>query len=248
MTADSWRVICPCQRHSRRRARFGGKKGQVFLFATSLLLVGASVPLDALETAIRLPQAEMALASASAETAGVAARGGASIPLIGPLGGSFGDAIRLPSPLLIERVREDFFRTQVPYGEIIYREAKRHGLEPELVAAVVQTESDFRPRLVSPKDAQGLMQVLPSTAQLMGYGDPMDPVQNIRAGTRYLKYLKREFSDPTMVLAAYNAGPGRVRQHGTIPPFRETRDYVRKVEHSRKRFQRQVAERLASMR
>ncbi len=248
VTADNWRVICPCQRHSHRRRRLLGKKRQVLLFAGSLLLVGASVPLDALETAIRLPQAELTLATVSAETAGVAVRAGGAIPFVAPVRESFSGVVRLPSPLLIERVREDFFRTQIPYGEIIYREARRHGLEPELVAAVVETESDFRPQLVSPKDAQGLMQVLPSTAQLMGFADPMDPVQNIRAGTRYLKYLNEEFEDPSMVLAAYNAGPGRVKQHGSIPPFRETRDYVRKVEHSRKRFQRMIAERLASVR
>lgn len=245
VTADDWRVICPCQKHSRRRPRLAGKRRQVLLFAGSLLLVGASVPLDALETAIRLPEAK--LETSSAQAAGIAARDGGAIPFIDPARTSFGGTVILPSPLQIERVRQDFFRTQIPYGEIIYREAKRHGLEPELVAAVVQTESDFRPRLVSPKDAQGLMQVLPSTAELMGFRDPMDPVQNIRAGTRYLKYLTEEFADPTMVLAAYNAGPGRVRAHGAIPPFRETRNYVRKVEHAKKRFQRQIAERLATL-
>lgn len=243
VTADNWRVICPCQKHARRRRALLGKKRQVLLFASSLLLVGASVPLDALESSIRLPQEQVTLSSVSAATAGVAVREGGAIPFITPIG-SFGGSVRLPSPLLIEGVREEFFRTQIPYGELIYREARKHGLEPELVAAVVQTESDFRPRLVSPKDAQGLMQVLPSTAELMGYADPMDPVQNIRAGTRYLKYLTEEFDDPALVLAAYNAGPGRVKQHGTIPPFRETRDYVRKVEHSKKRFQRMIAERL----
>lgn len=243
VTADNWRVICPCQKHARRRSRLAGKRRQILLFAGSLLLVGASVPLDALETAIRLPEAK--LASASAETAGLAVRAGGAIPFIDPSTTSFAGTVRLPSPLRIERVREDFFRTQIPYGEIIYREAKRHGLAPELVAAVVETESDFRPRLVSPKDAQGLMQVLPSTAQLMGFADPMDPVQNIRAGTRYLKYLNEEFGDPTMVLAAYNAGPGRVKAHGAVPPFRETREYVRKVERAKRRFQRQIAERLA---
>ncbi len=246
VTADDWRVICPCQKHARRRSRLAGKRRQILLFAGSLLLVGASVPLDALETAIRLP--EVRLATSSADAAALAVRRGGAIPFLDPSTISFAGTVRLPKASLIERVREDFFRTEIPYGEIIYREAKRHGIEPELVAAVIQTESDFRPRLVSPKDAQGLMQVLPATAQLMGFADPMDPIQNIRAGTRYLKHLNEEFNDPRMVLAAYNAGPGRVRHHGTVPPFRETRDYVRKVEYSKKRFQRQIAERLSSVR
>lgn len=245
MTADNWRVICPCQRHSRRRFRLGARGRQISLFAGSLLILGASVPLDALETAVRSPRSGAEVAPASVLTPADAARARA-LARIQPAAESF--AVALPSPLLIERVREDFFRTEIPYGEIIYREARRHGLEPELVAAVVQTESDFRPRLISSKDAQGLMQVLPSTAELMGYGDPMDPVQNIRAGTRYLKYLEQEFDDPSMVLAAYNAGPSRVKRLGAIPPFRETRDYVRKVERSKKRFQRKIAERLTAVR
>jgi soluble lytic murein transglycosylase-like protein len=247
VTADNWRVICPCQRHTRRRSRLGGRKRQIFLFAGSLLILGASVPLDALETAVRSPRLDGGLAVASIQSPADAARERA-IAMIQPAAESFSGSIELPSPLLIERVREDFFRTEIPYGEIIYREAKRHGLEPELVAAVIQTESDFRPRLISSKQAQGLMQVLPSTAELMGYSDPMDPVQNIRAGTRYLKYLNGEFDDPAMVLAAYNAGPSRVKRLGAIPPFRETRDYVRKVERSKKRFQRKIAERLTAVR
>jgi soluble lytic murein transglycosylase-like protein len=241
VTADNWRTICPCQKHSRRRLRLKGSKRRIFLFAGSLLLVGASVPLDALETAVRTTQEQAAIESATA------ARRGA-IPFVEPVASAFTGTVELPSPLRIERVRREFFRTQIPYGEIIYREARKHGLEPELVAAVIQTESDFRPRLVSPKDAQGLMQVLPSTAQFMGFGDPMDPVQNIRAGTGYLKYLEEEFDDPAMMLAAYNAGPTRVKRLGAIPPFRETRDYVRKVERSKKRFQREIAERLTALR
>ena len=247
MTADNWRVICPCQHHSRPRFRVAGRKRQLFLFAGSLLLLGASVPLDALETAVLSPRGGLQVAQASVQGYDQAARERA-ISLIQPVAGSFGAPVQLPSPLQIERVREEFFRTEIPYGEIIYREAKRHGLQPELVAAVVETESDFRPRLVSPKDAQGLMQVLPSTAELMGYTDPMDPLQNIRAGTRYLKYLHKEFDDLPMVLAAYNAGPSRVKRLGAIPPFRETRDYVRKVERSKKRFQRKIAERLTEVR
>lgn len=151
----------------------------------------------------------------------------------------------LPSPLLIERTREQFFRAEVPYGEIIYREAKKNGLSPELVAAVVETESDFRPLLVSNKSAYGLMQVLPSTGVLMGATDLMNPAENVRAGTRYLRYLSAQFDDRTLILAAYNAGEGTVRAYGGVPPYSETVNYVKKVEKARQRYQQRVAARIA---
>jgi soluble lytic murein transglycosylase-like protein len=116
----------------------------------------------------------------------------------------------------LEVAREHFFRTHVPYGPIIYREAKRYNLPPELVAAVVAAESDFRPKLISHKNAQGLMQLIPSTGRLMGAGD-------------YLRYLFNRFGDEHTVLAAYNAGEGNVEKFGGMPPFPETINYVRKV-------------------
>ncbi|MFZ2489870.1 MAG: lytic transglycosylase domain-containing protein [Thermoanaerobaculia bacterium] len=143
-----------------------------------------------------------------------------------------------PSRLTLEVVKEQFFRTHVPYGEIIYRQASRHGVPPELVAAVVHTESDFRPRLVSDKSAQGLMQIVPSTGRLLGLSNAFDPEQNISAGTRYLRYLLNRFSDQRLALAAYNAGEGNVMRFGGIPPFPETIGYVDKV-HSRTRMYRQ---------
>jgi soluble lytic murein transglycosylase-like protein len=108
--------------------------------------------------------------------------------------------------------------------------AQRHGIDPELVLAVVSVESAFRPEAVSPKGAQGLMQLMPRTAASLGVEDAFDPEQNLDGGTRHLGSLLALYGgDVERALAAYNAGEGAVARHGGIPPFRETREYVRKV-------------------
>ena len=146
-----------------------------------------------------------------------------------------------PAPkFTIEVAKEQFFRTHVPYGSIIYREAHRHNLPPELVAAVVEAESDFRPRLISHKNAQGLMQIIPSTGRLMGAGDLFNPDENIRAGTKYLRYLVNRFGDNRMALAAYNAGEGNVEKFGGIPPFPETRTYLQRVNANHAQYRERV--------
>jgi soluble lytic murein transglycosylase-like protein len=139
-------------------------------------------------------------------------------------------------PLNLDVFKEDYFKTKVPYGDIIYREARKNDLSPELVAAMVHTESDFRPGLISHKSAQGLMQIVPETAQLLGVDDPFDPQKNIAAGTKYFRYLLDRFDDETMALAAYNAGEGNVARFGGIPPFAETRDYISKVSRRKSRY------------
>jgi soluble lytic murein transglycosylase-like protein len=138
--------------------------------------------------------------------------------------------------LTLDVFKESYFSTHVPYGAIIFREARRNDLAPELVAAMVHTESDFRPGLVSHKTAQGLMQIVPATAALLGVDDPFDPEKNIAAGTRYFRYLLDRFDDETMALAAYNAGEGNVARYGGIPPFAETRDYISKVNRRTRRY------------
>jgi len=108
--------------------------------------------------------------------------------------------------------------------------ARRHGLDPELVMAVVSVESAFRPEAVSPKGAQGLMQLMPKTAVSLGVEDAFDPAQNLDGGARHLGQLLTLYGgDLTRALAAYNAGEGAVQRHGGVPPYRETRAYVKKV-------------------
>ena len=108
--------------------------------------------------------------------------------------------------------------------------ARKHGIDPELVLAVVGVESAFKPEAVSPKGAQGLMQLMPGTAASLGVEDALDPEQNLDGGVRHLGSLLALYDgDLTRALAAYNAGEGAVARHGGIPPFRETREYVRRV-------------------
>lgn len=129
-----------------------------------------------------------------------------------------------------EQVRQQFFQKEIPFGGIIYSEAKKNDLPPELVAAVVHTESKFVPTARSTRGAVGLMQLVPKTGRWLGASNLSDPAQNIQAGTKYLRYLTDRFGgDQQKAIAAYNAGEGNVRRFGGVPPFRETRNYVQKV-------------------
>lgn len=114
---------------------------------------------------------------------------------------------------------------------IVREHAARQALRPELVRAVIQVESGFNPRAISPKGAMGLMQLMPATAQLLGVRNAFDPAENIRGGTVYLRQLLDKYDgNEELALAAYNAGAGAVDRHGRrVPPYRETRDYVNKV-------------------
>lgn len=141
-----------------------------------------------------------------------------------------------------EQLAQAVFASRLPFGDIIWREAKKNALAPELVAAVVRQESQFKPAARSYRGALGLMQLLPATGRWMGATNLLNPQENIAAGTKYLRYLYDEFgNNEQKVIAAYNAGDGNVRRFGGLPPFRETRKYVSNVLRFRDEFHSELA-------
>jgi soluble lytic murein transglycosylase-like protein len=117
------------------------------------------------------------------------------------------------------------------FDDLINEHSQNHGVRPDLVRAVMQVESGFNPYARSPKGAMGLMQLMPATAKQYGVLNAFNPVENVRAGVAYLRgLLDRYQGNEELALAAYNAGPGAVDKHGqTVPPYRETRDYVARI-------------------
>lgn len=113
--------------------------------------------------------------------------------------------------------------------EMVERTAKAYDVDPLLVHSVIEVESGYNPYAVSNKGAEGLMQLIPSTARRFGAANAFSAQDNIEAGVRYLKYLKNIFGDDRLALAAYNAGEGAVARYGWIPPYPETREYVDRV-------------------
>jgi len=118
-----------------------------------------------------------------------------------------------------------------PYGAEITAAAKRHGIDPALLAGLVKQESGFNPAAASPAGARGLTQLMPGTAAGLGVSDPLDPAQALEGGAKYLReQLDRFDGDVARALAAYNAGPGAVQRYGGVPPYAETQNYVRIVQ------------------
>jgi hypothetical protein len=121
-------------------------------------------------------------------------------------------------------------RPDAPINEIVEEAAQKHGVDPALVHSVIKAESNYNPNAVSVVGARGLMQLMPATARQLGVHNSFNPKENIEGGVKYLKYLQEKFQDPALALAAYNAGEGAVAKYNnSIPPYRETQDYVVKV-------------------
>lgn len=137
-----------------------------------------------------------------------------------------------PPPSFMLRYHSSHHQPETPYGDLIYEAAKRHHLNPAVVAAVVRAESAFDARAVSVKGAQGLMQLMPATARRFGLNgqEAFEPAKNIDAGARYLSWLTTKFKgELSSVLAAYNSGEGTVMRYGGVPPYRETRKYLKRI-------------------
>jgi soluble lytic murein transglycosylase-like protein len=144
-----------------------------------------------------------------------------------------------PQPQVVARVEsaenettpaEDDIDTQAGMDAFIKKVAAKYNVSPDVVAAVIEAESEFNPRAVSRRGARGLMQLMPKTAKTLGVDDPFDPRENIEAGVRHLRALMDRFGDNLpLVLAAYNAGEVAVIKHRGVPPYRETRAYVKRI-------------------
>ena len=133
-----------------------------------------------------------------------------------------------PDPMVSAAESETSLLDATPYAEIIASMSEAHGVDPNLVRALIQVESNYRPKAKSPKGAMGLMQLMPSTAREYKVRNPYDPKANISAGVKHLKSLIDRWG-VELALAAYNAGEGAVKKFNGIPPYRETRNYVTKI-------------------
>jgi hypothetical protein len=132
---------------------------------------------------------------------------------------------RVPvSPLTVSIERE------IPFRKLILRAAQAYDMDPALIIAVIKVESNYNPKAVSHCGARGLMQIMPMTARYLKVDDPFDPAENVNGGVRYLRQMLDRFDgDERLALAAYNAGVANVLRYGGVPPFKETREYVKTV-------------------
>lgn len=154
-----------------------------------------------------------------------------------------GGETTLPAKAVVRFETEEVFPKAVavrkaphgPYGALVAKAAKKNGLNRQLLTSVIRAESNFHPHAVSSKGALGLMQLMPETARQLAVSNPLNPEQNVQAGARYLKELLGKFGNVNLALAAYNAGPGAVRHYHGVPPFRETREYIKRVRRDMKK-------------
>lgn len=153
-----------------------------------------------------------------------------------------GGSAELPASEVVAIEPEELFRAEprpplanIPYANFIQSAAQHHGVDADLIVSVITAESKFNPKAISRKNARGLMQLLPQTATRLGVKNIFDPRENIEGGTKYLRELLDLYhNDLALALAAYNAGPKRIEQYKTVPPYRETISYVRRVQQTYK--------------
>ena len=195
-----------------------------YFFAASLILLAASVPARADYVVLR---SGARLNVTGYEILGdhyrLHLRGGvAEVPVA--------DIVAIEPEEIFEPSTEPL-TDKTPFQKLIRDAAARYNLDPTLIHSVIAIESNFDPKAVSRKNARGLMQLMPRTAELMGVKDSFDPGQNIDGGTHYLSDLMKKYrNDVTLALAAYNAGPDSVDRYGRrVPPYLETMKYVQRI-------------------
>jgi soluble lytic murein transglycosylase-like protein len=176
-----------------------------------------------------IPAADVYAAGASADAA-PAANTGAATTFVVRADPRTGKLVRRPAQAQTKPDTPKALPSVKPeISAMVEQSAKSHAVDPLLVHAVIAVESNYNANAVSSKGAEGLMQLMPPTARMLGVANSFDPQQNIEAGVRYLKYLKDLYKDDALALAAYNAGPKAVEKFKSVPPFPETRNYVDQV-------------------
>jgi soluble lytic murein transglycosylase-like protein len=166
----------------------------------------------------------LALSAAWGEASGERSRNVTSVVRADPRSGRLVRTVVINRRAAASRARAD-----IDLGRIIEEEAARHEVDPLLVHSMIEVESSYNPFAISPKGAEGLMQLIPSTARRFGVKNSFNFKENITGGVRYLKYLLDRFQNERLAVAAYNAGEEAVQRYGGVPPYPETRNYVRLV-------------------
>ena len=146
-----------------------------------------------------------------------------------PRTGKLVRSVVVSSKPVLTKITPSSSTTAADLNAIVEKASRANQVDPLLVHSIIKVESNYNANAVSNKGAQGLMQLTPSTARMLGVSNSFDPQQNIEAGVKYLKYLKDLYNDDRLALAAYNAGPGAVDKYKWIPPYAETQNYVYQV-------------------